>query len=98
MKKKNISILVVDDDPDIVEIVKYNLSNEEYKVFTASDGIEAVEKAKKKKPHLILLDVMMPEMDGIEACEKIRELKGLDETVIAFLTARGEDYSQVAGF
>ena len=98
MKKKNITILVVDDDPDIVEIVKYNLSNEDYKVFTACDGIEAVEKAKKKKPQLILLDVMMPEMDGIEACEKIRELKGLDETVIAFLTARGEDYSQVAGF
>ena len=98
MKKKNISILVVDDDPDIVEIVKYNLSNEDYKVHTAKDGIEAVEKAKKKKPNLILLDVMMPEMDGIEACEKIREIKGLDKTVIAFLTARGEDYSQVAGF
>jgi len=98
MKKKNMSILVVDDDPDIVEIVKYNLSNEDYKVYTAKDGIEAVEKAKKKKPNLILLDVMMPEMDGIEACEKIRGIKGLDKTVIAFLTARGEDYSQVAGF
>ena len=98
MKKKNMSILVVDDDPDIVEIIEYNLSNEDYKVYTAIDGIEAVEKAKKKKPNLILLDVMMPEMDGIEACEKIREIKSLDKTVIAFLTARGEDYSQVAGF
>jgi two-component system alkaline phosphatase synthesis response regulator PhoP len=98
MKKKNMSILVVDDDPDIVEIIDYNLSNEDYKVYTAKDGIEAVEKAKKKKPNLILLDVVMPEMDGIEACEKIREIKSLDKTVIAFLTARGEDYSQVAGF
>jgi len=98
MKNKNIIILVVDDDPDILEIVKYNLSNEDYKVYTASDGLEAIEKAKKKKPHLIILDVMMPEMDGIEACEKIREVKNLDKTVIAFLTARGEDYSQVAGF
>ena len=98
MKKKNMSILVVDDDPDILEIIKYNLTNEDYKIHTAKDGLEAIEKAKDKKPNLILLDVMMPEMDGIEACEKIREIKGLDKTVVAFLTARGEDYSQVAGF
>ena len=98
MKKKNMSILVVDDDPDILEIIKYNLTNEDYKIYTARDGLEAIEKAKNKKPNLILLDVMMPEMDGIEACEKIREIKGLDKTVVAFLTARGEDYSQVAGF
>ena len=98
MKKKNMSILVVDDDPDILEIIKYNLTNEDYKIHTAKDGLEAIEKAKDKRPNLILLDVMMPEMDGIEACEKIREIKGLDKTVVAFLTARGEDYSQVAGF
>lgn len=98
MKKKDIRILLVDDEPDILEILKYNLSSEGYEVFTASDGAEGVEKAKKKNPHLIILDVMMPEMDGIEACEKIRSLKGMENTIITFLTARGEDYSQVAGF
>ncbi|QXP77462.1 MULTISPECIES: response regulator transcription factor [Winogradskyella] len=98
MKKKNIKILLVDDEPDILEIVGYNLSAEGYQVFTGENGIEAVEKAKKHKPHLIILDVMMPEMDGIEACERIREQSDLNETIITFLTARGEDYSQVAGF
>lgn len=98
MKKKEIKILLVDDEPDILEIVGYNLSSEGYQVITAENGIEAVEKAKKHKPHLIILDVMMPEMDGIEACERIRALPKLEETVITFLTARGEDYSQVAGF
>lgn len=98
MKKQDIRILLVDDEPDILEILKYNLSSEGYQVSTAKNGVEGVEKAKKKKPHLIILDVMMPEMDGIEACEKIRETEGLEDTIITFLTARGEDYSQVAGF
>jgi two-component system alkaline phosphatase synthesis response regulator PhoP len=98
LKKKDIKILLVDDEPDILEIVGYNLSAEGYQVITGENGIEAVEKAKKHKPHLIILDVMMPEMDGIEACERIREQPDLSETIITFLTARGEDYSQVAGF
>ena len=98
MKKKDIKILLVDDEPDILEILNYNLTAEGYQVFTAKNGAEGVEKAKKKLPHLIILDVMMPEMDGIEACEIIRETKGLEDTIITFLTARGEDYSQVAGF
>jgi two-component system, OmpR family, alkaline phosphatase synthesis response regulator PhoP len=98
MKKKDIKILLVDDEPDILEILNYNLTAEGYQVFTAKNGVEGVEKAKKRIPHLIILDVMMPEMDGIEACEIIRETKGLEDTIITFLTARGEDYSQVAGF
>ncbi|WP_291867995.1 response regulator transcription factor [Maribacter sp.] len=98
MKKKDIKILLVDDEPDILEIVSYNLSTEGYQVFTAKNGVEAVTMAKKKTPHLIILDVMMPEMDGIEACEIIRGTSGLENTIITFLTARGEDYSQVAGF
>ena len=98
MKKKNITILLVDDEPDILEIVGYNLSAEGYNVITAEDGLEAVKIAKKKKPQLIILDVMMPEMDGIEACEQIRKIPELSETIITFLTARGEDYSQMAGF
>ena len=98
MKAKDITILLVDDEPDILEIISYNLKAEGYKVKTASSGHEGVEKAKKVRPDLILLDVMMPEMDGIEACEQIRKTPGLEHTIIAFLTARGEDYSQVAGF
>lgn len=98
MKKKDIRILLVDDEPDILEIVGYNLSAEGYEVHTAKNGVEAVAKAKKRKPHLVILDVMMPEMDGIEACETIRHTPGLEDTIIAFLTARGEDYSQMAGF
>ncbi|MGA9591182.1 MAG: response regulator, partial [Salegentibacter sp.] len=98
MKKKDITILLVDDEPDILEIVGYNLSSEGYKVVTAENGADAVKLAKKKKPQLIILDVMMPEMDGIEACEQIRKLPEMKETIIAFLTARGEDYSQMAGF
>ena len=98
MNKKNTKILLVDDEPDILEIIGYNLSNEGYQVVTAKNGIEGVQKAKKEKPHLIILDVMMPEMDGIEACEQIRNIPELNNTVITFLTARGEDYSQLAGF
>ncbi len=98
MKKTNITILLVDDEPDILEIVGYNLTAEGYNVITAEDGLEAVKLAKKKKPQLIILDVMMPEMDGIEACEQIRKIPELSDTIITFLTARGEDYSQMAGF
>ncbi|MGB7393659.1 MAG: response regulator transcription factor [Pricia sp.] len=98
MKKKDIKILLVDDEPDILEIVGYNLTSEGYQVYTAKNGVEGVAIAKKKEPHLIILDVMMPEMDGIEACEKIRNISALENTIITFLTARGEDYSQVAGF
>jgi len=98
MKKDDIKILLVDDEPDILEIVGYNLRNEGYQVFTASNGLEGVKQAKKVIPHLILMDIMMPEMDGIEACEKIRKINTLEHVIISFLTARGEDYSQVAGF
>jgi two-component system alkaline phosphatase synthesis response regulator PhoP len=98
MNKKDIKILLVDDEPDILEIVGYNLSNEGYQIITAENGLEAVKKAKKELPQLIILDVMMPEMDGIEACEIIRKNLDLKDTIITFLTARGEDYSQVAGF
>jgi two-component system alkaline phosphatase synthesis response regulator PhoP len=98
MKKKDITILLVDDELDILEIIGYNLSGEGYNVVTAQNGVEAIKNAKKHKPKLIILDVMMPEMDGIEACEKLRLVPELSETVITFLTARGEDYSQVAGF
>lgn len=98
MKKKDLRILLVDDEPDILEIVGYNLSNEGYNVITGSNGLQAVKLAKKHKPHLIILDVMMPEMDGIEACEIIRSISELENTIITFFTARGEDYSQVAGF
>jgi len=98
MKKKDIKILLVDDEPDILEIVAYNLSSAGYQLTTATNGVEAITKAKKIKPHLIIMDVMMPEMDGIEACENIRKDSSLANTIITFLTARGEDYSQVAGF
>lgn len=98
MKKKDIKILLVDDEPDILEIVGYNLSNEGYQVITGANGVEAVKLGKKHKPHLVILDVMMPEMDGIEACELLRKNPDLSDTIITFFTARGEDYSQVAGF
>ena len=98
MKKKDTTILLVDDELDILEIIGYNLTAQGYTVVTAQNGVEAIKKAKKHKPKLIILDVMMPEMDGIEACEKLRLIPELSETVITFLTARGEDYSQVAGF
>ena len=98
MKKKEIKILLVDDDLDILEIVGYNLSQEGYKIVTAVNGKEAVLKAKKELPQLIIMDVMMPEMDGMEACEAIRKIPELSNVIVTFLTARSEDYSQVAGF
>jgi len=98
MKKKYTKILLVDDEPDILEIIGYNLLSEGYQIFTAKNGKVAIAEAKKHLPHLIILDVMMPVMDGVEACEKLRAIPKLSETVITFLTARGEDYSQLAGF
>ena len=98
MKKKDIKILLVDDEQDILEIVGYNLTQEGYQVITAVNGKEAVAKAKKELPHLIIIDVMMPEMDGMEAVENIRKMPELSNVIITFLTARSEDYSQVAGF
>ena len=91
-------ILLVDDDPDILDILKYNLSKEGYQLDIAKNGKQAIEKAKDFLPDLILLDVMMPEMDGVEVCREIREMSELKDVLIAFLTARGEDYSQIAGF
>jgi two-component system alkaline phosphatase synthesis response regulator PhoP len=95
MKKK---ILLVDDEPDILELIGYNLRNEGYEVSAASNGKEGIEMARKVKPDLIILDVMMPEMDGMEVCNIIRADPALAHTTIAFLTARSEDYSQLAGF
>jgi two-component system alkaline phosphatase synthesis response regulator PhoP len=97
MKKKHTRILLVDDEPDILEILEYNLTSEGYQVDTAKNGLEALKKADEWKPHLVLLDVMMPEMDGIETCEKLRNNASLSDVLIVFLTARSEDYSQVAG-
>lgn len=98
MKNKDIKILLVDDDADILEIVGFNLEAENYQVYTAKNGKEALTVAKKELPNLVILDVMMPEMDGIETCEHMRKMPELNNTIITFLTARGEDYSQVAGF
>ncbi len=91
-------ILLVDDEPDILEFVSYNLKKEGFEVLTASDGMEAITIAKKELPHLIILDVMMPGIDGIETCKKIKRIPALKNTIITFLTARGEDYSQIIGF
>ncbi len=90
-------ILIVDDESDVLEFVGYNLRKEGFTVFTAGTGKEAVDIAKQYKPHLIILDVMMPEMDGIETCKLLRQIPDLNNPVITFLTARGEDYSQIAG-
>jgi len=98
MKKKEIKILLVDDEPDIIEIVSYNLKKEGYQIYTASNGFEAIDKAEEVIPHLILLDVMMPKMDGVEACQKIRKIDKLQDVIVAFFTARGEEFSQLAGF
>jgi len=98
MKKTTTKILIVDDDPDIIEILSYNLSNEGYNVKSASNGIEALKKAKKFIPDIILLDVMMPEMDGIEACSNLREIQSLSKSRIIFLSARSEDFTLIAAF
>ncbi len=98
MSESQSKILLVDDEVDILEFISYNLEKEGYKVFTAQNGAEAIKVAEKTLPDLIILDVMMPEMDGIAACEEIRRIPSLQHSMIAFLTARGEDYSQIAGF
>lgn len=96
MKKEK--ILLVDDEADILEIVGYNLKKEGYTVFTADNGKTAINVAIEEKPDLIILDVMMPEMDGMETCYQMRNIPSLKNTLITFLSARGEDYSQIAGF
>lgn len=94
----NYRILLVDDEPDILEFVGYNLSREGFEVHTAPNGLIAIEKAREIAPNLVLLDVMMPEMDGMETCRKLKEIPELARTSIVFLSARGEDESQLQGF
>ena len=98
MKNKTVKILIVDDEPDIIEILKFNLENEGYTVISAENGKVALKLAGEHIPQLIILDLMMPIMDGIEACERLRMDKKFNNTLIMFLSARGEDYSQVAAF
>ncbi|WPR74095.1 response regulator transcription factor [Algoriphagus sp. NG3] len=96
--KQKIKVLVVDDEPDIVEILKYNLQKEGYEVATAEDGVKAVKIASKFLPDVILLDIMMPNQDGVETCLQVRQIPELKNTFIIFLTARMEEYSEVAAF
>ena len=98
MKNNRYKILLVDDEPDILEFMEYNLKKEDYEIFKAGNGKEAIALAKKSNPDLIILDIMMPEMDGIETCRLLRDQPEFKNTLIAFLTARSEDYSQIAGF
>jgi two-component system alkaline phosphatase synthesis response regulator PhoP len=98
MENNEYKILLVDDEPDILEFLGYNLAKEGYVIFKAGNGKEALKIASEAKPHLIILDVMMPEMDGIETCREMKQIPSLSKSIIAFLTARGEDYSQIAGF
>ena len=95
---KDKKILLIDDEQDIIEILSYNLEKEGYKVFTANNGNEGIKVAKEIIPDLILLDVMMPEKDGIETCQEMRQIKELQKTLIVFLSARSEEFSQLAGF
>lgn len=98
MTNSQFKILLVDDEPDILEFLSYNLKKEGFLVETANNGRDALKMAASFKPHLIVLDVMMPQMDGMETCEKLRSDAQFSDVLIAFLTARGEDYSQIAGF
>ena len=98
MSSASHKILLVDDEPDILEFLGYNLKKEGYSVFTAGNGKDAIALAKKENPELIVLDVMMPEMDGMEVCKELRKISSLKNVMIAFLTARNEDYSQITGF
>ncbi|MCW5898507.1 MAG: response regulator transcription factor [Flavobacteriales bacterium] len=91
-------VLLVDDEPDIVELLKYNLEREGYHVTTALNGKDALKQARATRPDLIVLDIMMPGMDGVEVCNQLRQLPEFKNTLITFLTARSEDYSQIAGF
>lgn len=97
MNKQSSTILIVDDDSDIIEFLSYNLKKEGYKIYTAENGMDGIKKAKEISPSLIILDVMMPLMDGIEACQIIRNDKTIEQPIITFLTSRSEDYSQIAG-
>lgn len=96
--EKTTKILIVDDESDILEFLKYNFEKENFKVFTALNGVEGKKIAIKENPDLIILDIMMPGMDGVELCKDLRELPEFENTLIIFLTARGEDYSQITGF
>lgn len=98
MENHQYKILLVDDEEDVLEFVGYNLRKEGYEVFTAGNGEDALKIANEKHPHLTLLDVMMPKMDGMETCEEMRKMPIVKDSIIVFLTARGEDYSQIAGF
>jgi len=98
MSEKEYKVLLVDDEPDILEFLGYNLKREGYKVFSSSNGKEAISIAKKENPELIVLDVMMPGMDGMEVCRELRKITSQKNVMIAFLTARNEDYSQITGF
>lgn len=98
MDSTNQSILLVDDEDDILEFLSYNLKKNGYQVYTAKDGEEGIKKAIKTKPDLIILDVMMPKMDGIETCDRLRSIKEIGDPIIIFLTARSEEYSQIAGY
>ncbi len=91
-------ILIVDDEPDILELIEYNLKKEGYQVFTAANGLEAISQAKKHHPDLIVLDIMMPKLDGIEACRQLRAMSEFKSTFMVFLTARSEEYSEISGF
>jgi two-component system alkaline phosphatase synthesis response regulator PhoP len=97
MEKSEYKILLVDDEPDILEFVGYNIRKEGYTLYTCSNGKDAIETAKKVIPHLVILDIMMPGIDGIETCIEMRKIEALKSTLIAFLTARSEDFSQIAG-
>ncbi|MGI9545111.1 MAG: response regulator [Cyclobacteriaceae bacterium] len=98
MGNKKFRVLVVDDEEDIVELLRYNLDQDGYEVATALDGIKAVEIAKEFHPNLILLDIMMPHQDGVETCRQLREISELSEAFVIFLTARSEEYSEIAAF
>ncbi len=98
MEVNDVKILLVDDEADVLDFMKYNLEKEGFWVYTAKDGIEGIQVAKKVSPHIIILDLMMPKLDGIETCRELRQMPEFKNTIIAFLTARDEDYSQIAGF
>jgi len=98
LENKKIKILVVDDDPDIVEIISYNLKKENYKVFSCYNGTDSIKIAEEEKPDLIILDVMMPGMDGIQVCEKLRSKNKFNNTIIMFLSARGEDFTHISAY
>lgn len=97
MKDKSKKVLIVDDEPDILEFIQFNLERAGFEIETASNGVLALEQAKKFRPDLIILDIMMPELDGVEVCRELRSMPEFSSTLIAFLTARNEDYTQIAG-